>query len=766
MSEQKSKQNHDELKLDTEEREVMGLETIDSDDVEEQDAKLVASLTSIVPRTDDPSTPAVTFRSIFLGSLFSALFSYATTILSFRTNPFTPSATLIVLVSYPLGLFFAKILPDVRVKIFGTEMSLNPGPFSIKEHIFVYIVSNAASTPFTLYNVASQVGPNYMNNTNIQGWQSLLFVLTSNFIGLGLAGFTRHFLVKPPAMFWPSTLSNVALFVSFHEKNETPSKYTWSRYKFFWVWFAVMFCWTWVSQWIAPAIQVISILCLFGAGANSYTNIFGSGSNGTGILAVTFDWGSATQFVAPLVTPYWATCAVVFSWLFWGWIITPISYVGNWWDSQSLGCSVPGPTGCGNINSISLYNGTNFSQSLSVVSLYDTTTYNLDLGVYNVTKPIHMTAFFAISYATGFAGITSCVSHIALFYGKDIVRQLRTAIKQFRAMEHDENALDIHNKLMAAYPETPTAVYIGIFAVSAIVMLIIGQTTPYRIPWYATLLAVCIGIVFIVPIGILQAISGQQLGVNIITEFIAGLMMPGQTVPVMVFKGVGYQTMLQALALLSDLKLGHYMKIDPRAMLGAQILGSVIASVVMTPATTSFLFGPLYGTADWQAPWYGTAYTAGAIWGAIGPTRFFGIGSLYQATLWAFPIGLVLPIVPWIGNRIYKHQMWHLAVNIPILMQFQGPGNGNQIFVITVFVFATAFQFYAHRYKNEWWKKYCYVLQASFDGATAVVGVLINIISNIANHDGNAPFTMPNWALNPATSPDYYCFGQGWQASS
>ena len=55
-------------------------------------------------------------------------------------------------------------------------------------------------------------------------------------LGFGLAGMMRRFLVKPAAMYWPSTLSTVAMFVGFHEnewQNEPFSKYRMSRYKFF-----------------------------------------------------------------------------------------------------------------------------------------------------------------------------------------------------------------------------------------------------------------------------------------------------------------------------------------------------------------------------------------------------------------------------------------------------------------------------------------------------------------------------------------------------
>lgn len=74
------------------------------------------------------------------------------------------------------------------------------------------------------------------------------------------------------------------------------------------------------------------------------------------------------------------------------------------------------------------------------------------------------------------------------------------------------------------------------------------------------------GSVFAIPIGIVQAVSGTQIGLNVLTEFVIGLMIPGQTLPVIAFKSLGYNILIQALALVADLKLGHYMHIAPIAM--------------------------------------------------------------------------------------------------------------------------------------------------------------------------------------------------------
>ena len=82
------------------------------------------------------------------------------------------------------------------------------------------------------------------------------------------------------------------------------------------------------------------------------------------------------------------------------------------------------------------------------------------------------------------------------------------------------------------------------------------------------------------PIGIIQAITNQQVGLNVITELIIGYALPGRPVAMMMFKTWGYITMAQALQFTQDFKLAHYMKVPPRPMFFCQVVATVIAGTV------------------------------------------------------------------------------------------------------------------------------------------------------------------------------------------
>jgi hypothetical protein len=63
----------------------------------------------------------------------------------------------------------------------------------------------------------------------------------------------------------------------------------------------------------------------------------------------------------------------------------------------------------------------------------------------------------------------------------------------------------------------------------------------------------------------------QTPGLNVITEYCMGLIMPGKPIANVCFKVFGYMSMNQSVSFLTDFKLGHYMKIPPRSMFLVQV---------------------------------------------------------------------------------------------------------------------------------------------------------------------------------------------------
>jgi hypothetical protein len=147
-----------------------------------------------------------------------------------------------------------------------------------------------------------------------------------------------------------------------------------------------------------------------------------------------------------------------------------------------------------------------------------------------------------MSYGLSFAAIASLIVYTYLHHGQAIWRQYKNSTNE---------KPDIHMKLMQKYKEAPSWWYFTLFGIvscrvilDAVVnanrlakMMAVGFVTilgyPTNLSWWAFLLAVLISFVFSLPIGIIQAVTNNQIGLNVLTEFIYGYIQPGRPLALM-----------------------------------------------------------------------------------------------------------------------------------------------------------------------------------------------------------------------------------------
>jgi hypothetical protein len=249
---------------------------------------------------------------------------------------------------------------------------------------------------------------------------------------------------------------------------------------------------------------------------------------------------------------------------------------------------------------------------------------------------------------------------------------------------------------------------------------------------------------------------------NVLAEIIAGSLLPGNPVANMVFKAYSVQTLLQALWFLQDLKLGHYMKIPPRAtFLGAlwhfyiqsaaahwfpivQLIAIVLVTFIQigvkqwmfanvkdicSPTQSDFLTCPanqVWFTAS--AIWYVVQRrfstiadeTGGDRRGLIGPSRQFGTGTMYHPQVYAFIIGTFLPLPFWLWRRRYPRS-WVRWVSMPLIlvsMSYIPPGMG--INYSSSVLVGFIFQYLIRKRNFAWWSKFNYVTGAALDSGTMI----------------------------------------------
>ncbi|KAG0041087.1 hypothetical protein BGZ83_002367, partial [Gryganskiella cystojenkinii] len=167
-------------------------ERIAAIELDEQDDSPIEEVRVTVSNTDDPHLPYNTFRMWFLGLFFTALISFVNQFFYMRQTTITIGYAVVALLALPLGHFMARVLPRHEFNIFGYKCSLNPGPFSIKEHVLIGTM--AACNTTTAYAVDIVIIQKIYYHDEKSFVAGLFLVLTTQITGFALAGGIRRFL--------------------------------------------------------------------------------------------------------------------------------------------------------------------------------------------------------------------------------------------------------------------------------------------------------------------------------------------------------------------------------------------------------------------------------------------------------------------------------------------------------------------------------------------------------------------------------------------
>ncbi|ROW13878.1 hypothetical protein VPNG_03634 [Cytospora leucostoma] len=662
-------------------------------------------------RNYDVDLPANTIRAWVIGLVLCTVGSGINLLFSLRNPSVTVTTYAIQLVAYPIGLGWDLIFPDRTFRVFGISFNLRPGKFNFKEHVIITVMSNAAYGGGALYAtdviLAQQI---WYKQYFGWGWQ-MLFGITTLCMGYGLAGLSRRFLVWPASMIWPGDLVNCALFYTLHDhaKSDPESTSSWriGRYKWFLIVFAGSFVWYWFPGWIFQGLSVFCWITWIVPENVIVNQIFG-GASGYGLLPISLDWTIISGYLgSPLIPPFYAIANTLFGvFLFFIVISMGLQYSGYWYAAY-----LP-------VQDSQAYDNTGHPYDVSAILDGN---HSFDAKKYFSYSPLYLPTQFALAYGLAFATISAIVVHVALYHGREIKAQFTLA----RAQEDDS-----HMRMMKKYRDADDWWYALLFATMIALSFVVVCAWPTGFPWWAFIVCLLIPIAFTIPIGIVQAITNIQLGLNLLTEYVVGYMLPGKPLAMMMFKNYGYLCMAQALFFAQDMKLGHYMKVPPRTMFFAQLAASVWSAVVQI-AVMNWALEAIPGLCSDDQPNQYTCpntkvfYTASIIWGAIGPRRMFSSGALYSSLQWFWLLGAVTPILAWFLARKYPMSMWRY-VHIPLLF-----GGSGYLPPATVYIYlcwglvGIVFNWYIKRRMNGWWLRYNYITSAALDTGLIVSTIIV-----------------------------------------
>ncbi|KAH6790681.1 oligopeptide transporter 7 [Perilla frutescens var. frutescens] len=670
-----------------------------------------------VSTADDPTLPVLTFRMWFLGTLSCVLLSFLNQFFWYRTEPLSITAISAQIAVVPLGQLMAARITD-RVFLRGSrwEFTLNPGPFNVKEHVLITIFANSGAGTVYAIHIVTAVKVFYQKQ--ISFFVSLIVVITTQVLGFGWAGIYRRYLVEPAAMWWPANLVQVSLFRALHEKDSRPKGGV-SRTQFFVIAFICSFAYYLFPGYLFQMLTSLSWICWIFP-KSVFAQQIGSGLQGLGVGAVGLDWSSISSYLgSPLASPWFATANVAVGFFFIMYVVTPLSYWGNIYDAKVFP-----------IFSEDLFTGA--GQIYNISSIIDGN-FHFDDAAYKRQGQLHLSTFFVMTYGVGFAALSATIVHVFLFHGREIWEQSKSSF--------NEKEKDIHTKLMSKYRQVPEwwfwCILVGNVALT--IFACEYYNDQLQLPWWGVVLACVIAIFFTLPIGIITAITNQTPGLNIITEYIIGYIYPGYPVANMCFKVYGYISMTQAITFLQDFKLGHYMKIPPRTMFMAQVVGTLIAAFVYL-GTAWWLMETIPGICDqssdsvWTCPGDHVFYDASVVWGLIGPRKMFGDQGIYGMVNWFFLGGAIAPLLVWVATKAFPSEEWIRLVNMPILIGACGqmpPATAVNYTSWIILGFLSGFVVF--RYRPDLWQRYNYVLSGALDAGLAFMGVLLYMCLGLEN---------------------------------
>lgn len=95
-------------------------------------------------RNTDGEEVANTVRAWILGMFFVTIGSGLNMFLSMRSPAINFPSLVVQLLVYPIGCLWAKIMPTRVFNLFGLRWTFNTGPFTIKEHVVIVLMSNVS----------------------------------------------------------------------------------------------------------------------------------------------------------------------------------------------------------------------------------------------------------------------------------------------------------------------------------------------------------------------------------------------------------------------------------------------------------------------------------------------------------------------------------------------------------------------------------------------------------------------------------------------
>ncbi|KAJ5986607.1 OPT peptide transporter Mtd1 [Penicillium sp. IBT 35674x] len=687
--------------------------------------------------TRDDGDPSLTFRSIVLGTVFTALSSVITMLYTFKPVQVSVSAVFLQLLVFVFGEAWAFFTPNPdRLKtswLRKTLKFLNFGqPFGIKEHVVASLIASSGNNG--LSGVEVYAIERLFYDKGISATTAVLATFSISLCGFVLAGALRSLIVYPAEMVYWSTLPQVVLFQNLHfdrkANQERLKKFGWAL--------GLAAAWEFFPAYIVPWVGGLSIFCLASMKAPTKTRtifatIFGGASSneGMGLLNFSLDW----QYIQStyLSLPFKQQVNTWIGYVIWYPAMLGL-YYSNTWNAKNFP-----------FMSTSLFssNGSTFSTT-SILNSQGI----IDEAKLKATGLPYLTSSTVWGYFTQNLAIGALISHVLIFYSKDMA----LAWKQARTRKQP----DPHYQGMLKYKEVPQWWYIVLFGLAFIAGIIVTAKGETTLPVWGYIIALLVG-AFIAPFScILYGLYGTGVGTNQLSKMVAGAVHPGRPLANLYFASWSHQVILLAVNLANWLKVGQYTKVPHRVMFGTQIYGTLLGAglnyAVMSTIVSSqreILLDP-EGNSIWSGSTLQSMNSQAITWAMA--KRIYSLSGDYWIVPMGIVIGLVLPVIHWSLNKVWP-RLRNWPINTPMIALYTGYNYyGNTSWVWSSIAVGVFSQFYLRRRLPQIYNKYNYLIGAAMDGGSQIV---IFVLSFAVLGASGASHPFPTWWGNPSGNADH-----------
>lgn len=672
---------------------------------------------------DEEGEYVETFRVYVIGVILACAGSCLATFFLNRFPQISISLSAIQLLIVLCGRGFAA-LPNVKIPLWpGKWVDLNPGPWSFKEQTLATLcVAVSLGAPYSQYAITAQQNDYFYGFKQGDFGYMVMFTLSSQMMGFGVAGIMRSFLVYPEQCVWFSVLPTIAMNRALmqNENRDPVNGWRLKRWEAFIIFAVASFCWYWVTNFIFPFLQMFSWPSWI-APRNVDLQAMTGMINGLSLQPITtFDWNTMDQ--GGMVTPFYSTTNMMF-----GAFIGMFAIVTIWYTNV---CN----TGFLPINSNQLFN--NEGQAFKVSEILNSNGH-LDPEKYQQYSLPYYSAGNLVVYGSFFMVYPAIAVYSLLNYGSIMLKSVKLFAKSLR---HPSQGLkyqhDRFSRAQTKYKEVPEWWFLVVLLCAFGVAIATVEYYKFtQTPVWTIFFGAILALIFTIPFGLLYSITNQSFQINVLFELIIGYILPGNGNALMIAKSYATEFASQTDNYITNQVQGHYLGIPPRSLFRIQMLSVIVVTFVQVGIIYWQLNGGIKDMCNplnrdkFTCAASRTFFNAGVLWGTIGPKRVFD--TLYPTMKYTFLIGACLPIPFWLARQYLvpraRQLSWLYSVNELVWLSGAiatfAPYNFG--YFLPNFYISFVFNYVVKKKAPLWWKKYNYIILGALRVGTAYGGLIM-----------------------------------------